>query len=61
VLRTHFKNVFWNIEWQSSREKAQVLPAIIYRFESTRPEEDLQRIIGIVRDALREEGVDLKI
>jgi phosphomannomutase len=36
-------------------------PAITYRFESTKSEEDLQRIIGIVRDALHDEGVDLKV
>jgi phosphomannomutase len=35
-------------------------PAITYRFESTKSEEDLQRIIGIVADALKQEGVQLK-
>jgi phosphomannomutase len=36
-------------------------PAITYRFESTKSQEDLQRIIGIVKEALRDEGVDLKV
>ena len=32
-------------------------PVLTYRFESTTSEEDLQRIVSIVRDALREESV----
>jgi phosphomannomutase len=32
-------------------------PAITYRFESTKSEEDLERIKGIVREALQDEGV----
>lgn len=32
-------------------------PSITYRFESTRSEEDLHRIMGIVREALADEGV----
>ena len=35
-------------------------PAITYRFESTKSAEDLERIKGIMRDALRDEGVDVK-
>ena len=33
-------------------------PAITYRFESTKSQEDLDRIKGIIRDALKEEGVE---
>lgn len=36
-------------------------PAITYRFESTKSEEDLENIKGFVRDALLEEGVNLKL
>ena len=35
-------------------------PAITHRFESTRSQEDLERIKGIVREALQEEGVKAK-
>ena len=36
-------------------------PAITYRFESTKSEEDLERIKGIVKEALAEEGVEIKV
>lgn len=36
-------------------------PALTYRFESTKSEEDLRRIIAIVRQALEEEGVKLNV
>jgi phosphomannomutase len=32
-------------------------PAITYRFESTQSEDDLKRIMGIVREALQDEGI----
>lgn len=35
-------------------------PAITYRFESIQSPEDLERIKGIVRDALKDEGVEVK-
>ncbi|HEX9990224.1 MAG TPA: phosphomannomutase/phosphoglucomutase [Chloroflexia bacterium] len=35
-------------------------PAITYRFESTESAEDLERIKSIVREALRDEGVEVK-
>ena len=35
-------------------------PAITYRFESTKSKEDLEKIKGIVRDVLKEEGVTIK-
>ena len=34
-------------------------PAITYRFESTQSEEDLERIKGIMREALQDEGVEV--
>ena len=36
-------------------------PAITYRVESTKSAEDLVRLRGIIRDALRDEGVEIKI
>jgi phosphomannomutase/phosphoglucomutase len=36
-------------------------PAITYRVESTKSAEDLDRLRGIIRDALKDEGVDIKI
>jgi phosphomannomutase len=35
-------------------------PAITYRFESTESAEDLERIKSIVREALRDEGIEVK-
>ena len=34
-------------------------PALTYRFESTKSAEDLERIKALVREALKEEGVDV--
>jgi phosphomannomutase len=36
-------------------------PAITYRFESTKSQEDLEHIIAVVQQALHDEGVDLKL
>ncbi len=36
-------------------------PAITYRVESTKSAEDLNRLRGIIRDALKDEGIDIKI
>jgi phosphomannomutase len=36
-------------------------PAITYRVESTESPEDLDRLRGIIRDALKDEGVEMKI
>lgn len=56
VITTDGARVVFPTGWALVRA-SNTEPAITYRFESTESEEDLQRIMGIVRQALTEEGV----
>ena len=66
-LRAHFEKDYKVITTDGARivfptgwalvRTSNTEPSITYRFESTQSEEDLQRIMGIVRDALAAEGV----
>lgn len=66
-LRAHFEKDYKVITTDGARivfptgwalvRTSNTEPSITYRFESTQSEEDLQRIMSIVRDALAAEGV----
>ena len=56
VITTDGVRVVFPTGWALVRA-SNTEPAITYRFESTQSQEDLQRIIAIVRQALAEQGV----
>lgn len=59
VITTDGARVVFPTGWALIRA-SNTEPSITYRFESTESAEDLERIKGIVRDALKEEGVEAK-
>jgi phosphomannomutase len=60
VITTDGVRVIFPTGWALVRT-SNTEPAITYRFESTKSQEDLDQIIAIVKEALHEEGVDLKV
>ncbi|HVF99243.1 MAG TPA: phosphomannomutase/phosphoglucomutase, partial [Chloroflexia bacterium] len=56
VITTDGVRVVFPTGWALVRA-SNTEPSITYRFESTKSAEDLERIMGIVRDALAEQGV----
>jgi phosphomannomutase/phosphoglucomutase len=59
VITTDGVRVVFPTGWALVRA-SNTEPSITYRFESTKSAEDLERIKGIVRDALAEQGVAAK-
>jgi phosphomannomutase len=59
VITTDGVRVVFPTGWALVRA-SNTEPAITYRFESTKSEEDLERIKGIMRDSLQDEGVQVK-
>lgn len=57
VITTDGARVVFPTGWALVRA-SNTEPSITYRFESTESEEDLQRIMGIVRQAFADEGVE---
>ncbi len=60
VITTDGVRVVFPTGWALVRA-SNTEPAITYRFESTKSQEDLDHIKGIVQEALHDEGVDLKL
>ena len=59
VITTDGARVVFPTGWALVRA-SNTEPAITYRFESTKSEEDLERIKSIMREALKAEGVEVK-
>jgi phosphomannomutase len=60
VITTDGVRVVFPTGWALVRA-SNTEPAITYRFESTKSQEDLDHIKSIVQEALHDEGVDLKL
>ncbi len=60
VITTDGVRVVFPTGWALVRA-SNTEPAITYRFESTKSQEDLDHIKAIVQEALHDEGVDLKL
>ncbi len=60
VITTDGVRVVFPTGWALIRA-SNTEPAITYRLESTKSQEDLDRIKAIIHDALKEEGVDVKL
>jgi phosphomannomutase len=58
VITTDGARIVFPTGWALVRA-SNTEPAITYRFESTKSVEDLERIKGIVKDALKDEGVEI--